>query len=116
MYERKIPLSLECGVHLFQEVIKGKWKVELIYRIASGIRRPGELQRKIPRATRRVLDAQLGELILHGIIRKDIAEGTLLKTEYYLTTLGESLTPLIYAMAEWGEQHREELDKRISNS
>ena len=45
MYERKIPLSLDGGVHLCWEAIKGRWKVT----IASGI---GHLENFGPESTR----------------------------------------------------------------
>ncbi|WP_367757089.1 winged helix-turn-helix transcriptional regulator [Flavobacterium sp. WC2430] len=95
------------------EVINGKWKIALIWSIYSGIKRPGELHRKISKASRRVLDTQLKQLIDHGIISKIIFNERLLKVEYELTPLGESLIPAIEFTAKWGEDHREELEKLI---
>lgn len=113
MYKKKIPVSLDCGLHLFMEVINGKWKIGLIWCIYSGIKRPGELQRKMPKASRRVLDTQLKQLIDHGILSKTTYHERLLKVEYELTPLGESLIPAIEFTAKWGEDHREELEKLI---
>jgi len=113
MYKKKIPVSLDCGLHLFMEVINGKWKIGLIWCIYSGIKRPGELQRKMPKASRRVLDTQLKQLIDHGILSKTTYDERLLKVEYELTPLGESLIPAIKFTAKWGEDHREELEKLI---
>jgi DNA-binding HxlR family transcriptional regulator len=59
MYKRKIPIELNCGLDLVKEVLYGKWKIHLVYFISQGIKRPGELQKKIPGATRRVLNVQL---------------------------------------------------------
>ena len=72
MYRRKIPIELNCGLDLVKEVIYGKWKIHLIFFIAQGNKRPGQLQKKIPRATRRVLNVQLNELERHGFISKKI--------------------------------------------
>lgn len=113
MYVKKIPVSLDCGLHLFMEVMNGKWKISLIWCIYSGIKRPGELQRKIPKVSRRVLDTQLKQLINHGIISKIVFDELPLKVEYELTPLGESLIPAIKFTAQWGEDHREELEKLI---
>ncbi|MDR3025024.1 helix-turn-helix domain-containing protein [Chryseobacterium sp.] len=113
MYKKKIPVSLDCGLHLFIEVINGKWKLSLIWCIYSGIKRPGELHRKIPDASRRVLDTQLGQLIQHGILTKKVYDERPLKVEYELTSLGESLIEAIKYTAQWGEDHREELEKII---
>ncbi|ASK28843.1 transcriptional regulator [Chryseobacterium sp. T16E-39] len=113
MYEKKLPINLDCGLHLFLEVIQGKWKINLLWSIYSGIKRPGELHRKIPDATRRVLDNQLNQLIDHGLIKKQIYDGFPLKVEYQLTALGESLIPVIMSTAKWGEEHRNELQKLL---
>ena len=113
MYKKKIPVTIDCGLHLFMEVINGKWKGNLIWNIYRGIKRPGELQRKLPLASRRVLDTQLKQLTEHGIILKTTYEGLPLKVEYTLTPLGETLIPAIIFTAQWGEKHRKELEKLI---
>lgn len=115
MYEKKIPVLLDCGLHLFMQVVNGKWKANLIWNIHSGIKRPGELQRKMPDASRRVLDTQLKQLIEHGILSKIIFNELPLKVEYELTPLGESLIPAIIFIAQWGEDHRVELEKVIKD-
>jgi DNA-binding HxlR family transcriptional regulator len=114
MYKKKIPVSVDCGLHLFMEVINGKWKINLIWCIYSGIKRPGELQRRLSKASRRVLDTQLKQLVEHGILTKVIYEGLPLKVEYELTPLGETLIPVIKYTAQWGEEHRTELEKVIT--
>jgi DNA-binding HxlR family transcriptional regulator len=58
-YKKKIPTDATCGLGLVKEVLYGKWKIHLLYFISKGVSRPGELQRKIPAATRRVLNVQL---------------------------------------------------------
>ena len=112
-YEKKIPVSLTCGLHLFREVVNGKWKCDLIYYIYIGIKRPGELARQIPKATRRVLDVQLRQLIAHGLISKTIITEKPLKVEYSLTDLGLSLIPLIVTIAQWGTDNQDELEGLI---
>jgi len=110
MYERKLPVELECGLHLFMEVMNGKWKINLIWCIYQGIKRPGELHRRIPKASRRLLDSQLKQLTDQGILAKTIFAGKVLKAEYDLTPLGESLIPVIETTARWGENNRTELE------
>lgn len=113
MYQKKLPVELECGLHLFMEVINGKWKISLIWCIYNGINRPGELQRRIPKASRRLLDTQLSQLAGHGIITKTVHEGKPLKVTYELTPLGKTLIPVIESTARWGEAHRDELEPLI---
>ena len=116
MYQKKIPVLLDCGLHLFMEVVNGKWKANLIWSIHSGIKRPGALQRKIPDASRRVLDTQLKQLVDHGILSKITYDELPYKVEYALTSLGETLIPAIMCIAQWGEDHRLELEKVIKGT
>lgn len=113
MYEKKLPVNLDCGLHLFLQVVQGKWKINLLWAIHSGIKRPGELQRKIPNASRRVLDAQLSQLVENNLIKKVVYDQLPLKVEYELTELGESLIPVIKLTAQWGEDHRNELEQLL---
>lgn len=114
MYKRKIPLELNCGLDLVREVLYGKWKIHLIYFIAQGIKRPGELQRKVPGATRRVLNVQLNQLEAHGIIAKKIYAEMPPKVEYSLTDLGCTVLPIVTALGQWGDEHQEYLRRVIA--
>ena len=111
MYKKKTPVSLECGLHLFMEVINGKWKISLIWCIYLGYKRPNELHKKMPKASSRVLDAQLKQLTDHGILSKLAYHGFPLKVEYDLTPLGRTLIPIIENTAKWGEENRFELER-----
>lgn len=113
MYERKLPPQLECGLHLFMEVMNGKWKINLIWCIYGGIKRPGELQRRMPNASRRLLDTQLKQLTDQGILAKIVYDQKPLKTEYELTEFGKTLIPVIEVTAQWGEDHRQILESYI---
>ncbi|WP_461789096.1 winged helix-turn-helix transcriptional regulator [Pedobacter sp.] len=109
MYERKILPNLNCGLDLIGEVLYGKWKVRLLWFIDQGHQRPSELQRKIPDATRRVLNIQLNELEAHELITKTIYPVVPPKVEYHLTEFGKTLIPVIAALGNWGDEHEERL-------
>lgn len=109
MYERKIPPSLNCGLDLVGEVLYGKWKVRLLWFINEGHKRPSELQRKIPDATRRVINLQLQELQEHELVSKVIYPVVPPKVEYNLTEFGKSLIPILSTLGEWGDAHEERL-------
>ena len=97
MKDRKIPLNLNCGLDLIGEVLYGKWKIRLLWFINEGHKRPSELQRKIPEASRRVLNIQLKELEEHELISKIIYPVVPPKVEYSLTDFGKTLIPVISA-------------------
>jgi DNA-binding HxlR family transcriptional regulator len=105
MYERKILPNLNCGLDLIGEVLYGKWKIRLLWFINEGHKRPSELQRKIPDATRRVLNIQLKELEDHGLVSKIIYPVVPPKVEYSLTEFGQTLIPILSALGQWGDTH-----------
>jgi DNA-binding HxlR family transcriptional regulator len=113
MYQKKIPIDFNCGLDLVKEVIFGKWKIHLIHFIAEGSRRPAELQKKIPAATRRVLNVQLNELEAHGLISKKIYAELPPKVEYSLTDFGKSVVPIVTALGKWGDDHQERLRRAL---
>lgn len=109
MYERKILPNLNCGLDLIGEVLYGKWKIRLLWFINEGYKRPSELQRKIPDASRRVLNIQLNELEAHKLITKKIYPVVPPKVEYSLTAFGQTLIPVISVLGQWGDANEEQL-------
>jgi DNA-binding HxlR family transcriptional regulator len=115
MYERKIPPNLNCGLDLIGEVLYGKWKIRLLWFINEGFLRPSELEKKIPDASRRVLNIQLKELEEHDLITKKIYAVVPPKVEYSLTDFGKTLIPVIAVLGEWGDKNEEHLRTVILN-
>lgn len=109
MYERKILPHLNCGLDLIGEVLYGKWKIRLLWFINEGHKRPSELQRKIPDATRRVLNIQLKELEDHELISKKIYPVVPPKVEYSLTEFGKTLIPVISTLGNWADKNENRL-------
>ena len=109
MRERKIPLNLNCGLDLIGEVLYGKWKIRLLWFINEGHKRPSELQRKIPDASRRVLNVQLNELEAHDLIKKKIYPVVPPKVEYSLTPFGKTIIPIIGALGKWADDNENRL-------
>ncbi|MFP7655436.1 winged helix-turn-helix transcriptional regulator [Chryseobacterium proteolyticum] len=113
MHERKIPLNLNCGLDLIGEVLYGKWKIRLLWFIYQGHLRPSELQRKIPDASRRVLNIQLKELEEHELVTKKIYAQVPPKVEYSLTDFGKTLIPVISVLGGWGDENEDRLRRVI---
>jgi len=101
--------NLHCGLDLTGEVLYGKWKMRLLWFINDGYQRPSELQRKIPDASRRVLNIQLKELEDHELVTKKIYPVVPPKVEYSLTEFGKSIIPVIAALGDWGDKNEARL-------
>lgn len=63
------------------------------------------MQRKIPYASRRVLNIQLKELEAHELVTKKIYPVVPPKVEYCLTEFGKSLIPVISVLGQWGDEN-----------
>ncbi|MET0244483.1 MAG: helix-turn-helix domain-containing protein [Flavitalea sp.] len=116
MYARKTPLPIDCGLHLTKEILNGKWKASLLHAVSMGIRRPSEMLRLFPGVTRRVLNVQLKELEMHGMVEKKTYPQLPPKVEYSLTEIGRTLLPVIDAMNKWGDKNRSYLETVISQT
>lgn len=107
MYERKIPIDFSCPLRLTMSLIDSKWKSCILDELRHKALRPSELHRALPEAAPRVLYMQLRELADDGLVQKTIYPELPPRSEYTITELGRSLLPIIDAMIEWGESHRE---------
>lgn len=110
MYKKKIPLDLDCGVRIAIEVIGGKWKACILYRLEEGKKRPSELHRLLKDASPRVINQQLKELEKHGLIRKIVYPAAPPCVEYAITEDGRSLLPIVHSLKKWGEGFRPKME------
>ena len=94
MYEKKIPFNIDCCIKVTMEVIGGKWKCCIIDALKDGAKRPSEIHKHFPEANARVINQQLKELEMHGIIEKKIFAELPPHSEYSLTETGKSSASL----------------------
>jgi DNA-binding HxlR family transcriptional regulator len=94
-----------CAVEATVTLIDGKWKCGILHHLLSGTLRFNQIRKLIPRATQRVLTAQLRELEADGLVERTIYPEVPPRVEYKLTQLGRSLEPVIQALGSWGADH-----------
>ena len=109
MYKKKIPFDIDCGIKITMEVIGGKWKSCIIQELCTGAKRPSELHRLFEDASPRVINQQLKELEMHGMIKKKIFKELPPHSEYSITEAGKTLLPIIEQMERWGDCFRPEM-------
>ena len=98
-------------VELSLDIIGGKWKMPIIWRLKDDEKRYGEIRRSLPKITHKMLTQQLRELEQDEIINRKVYQEIPPKVEYSLTLLGESIIPVIDLLREWGEHYRNVFDK-----
>lgn len=112
MYERKIPIDLDCPLRLTLSLIGSKWKSCILDELRYKSLRPSELHKLFPEATPRVLDLQLKDLVTDGLVSKTIYPELPPRSEYTITPLGKTLLPVIDAMIEWGEKNTDLFERK----
>ena len=113
MYERKIPVDLDCPLRLTMSLIDSKWKSCILDELRHKPLRPSELHKLFPEATPRVLDMQLKELVDDGLVSKTIYPELPPRSEDAITALGQTLIPIIDAMIEWGNRNKALFEKKF---
>jgi DNA-binding HxlR family transcriptional regulator len=100
-----------CAIEVTLDVIGGKWKGKLLYRLLQGTARFNELRRAVPNCTQRMLTLQLRELERDGVIARTVHPEVPPRVDYALTEFGRSLAPILLMMERWGAQYQE---RRVS--
>ncbi|MBS7008626.1 winged helix-turn-helix transcriptional regulator [Anaerostipes sp.] len=81
----KIRSEFTCPLELVHDMVKGKWKPIILWRLRLGPAALSRLQRDIEGITQKMLLEQLGELMEFGFVQKKTYEGYPLHVEYSLT-------------------------------
>ncbi|MFE4588273.1 winged helix-turn-helix transcriptional regulator [Streptomyces laurentii] len=98
-----------CGVTAAIVVIEGKWKTLLLWILESGSYRPGELLRKVPGISEKVLTQALREMESDGLVHREVYDVVPPKTVYSLTPFGRELSEALAPLSEWGHRRLDRL-------
>ena len=94
----------DCPVELTLRLIGGKWKALILWELMlSPVLRNGELIRRLPGITSKMLVQQLRELEEDGLVTRTTFPIVPPRVEYRLTDLGLSFRPVMEALCSWGE-------------
>ena len=97
-----------CTVEATLNLIGGKWKGTILYRLHSdGVLRFNEIRRILPAVSQRTLTAQLRALEADGIIERTVYPEVPPRVEYRLSAYGQTLAPVLLALKAWGDGHKE---------
>lgn len=93
-------------VELAQDVIGGKWKMPILWRLDKRTWRYSELKRELAVVSHKMLTQQLRELERDGLITRTVHPVVPPHVDYAITPLGRSTLPAIEALRTWGALFR----------
>ena len=101
-----------CPVATTVALIGSKWKLLILRNLLSRPWRFNELKRDLEGVSQKVLTDSLRSLEEDGIIVRTVYPEVPPRVEYALSGLGQSLRPIIEAMAEWGQNYKDRFQVR----
>ncbi len=105
------PTCTVVPVGVTLRVIGGKWKPLILWHVHEGTVRFGELMRKMPGITQKMLTQQLRELEEDKLVTRTVYAEVPPRVDYSISAYGKTLWPVLKAMAEWGRNHVELQEK-----
>jgi len=94
-----------CPVQATVAVMRGKWKVSILWNLAFGPKRFAELTKRLARTSEKVLTAQLRQLERDGVVSRTVTADIPPKVSYSLSPAGLELVRLMHGLCEWGSEH-----------
>lgn len=101
--------TLNCPTQQVLDVVANKWSVIILYCLAYGTRRYGEIQRRIEGISQKVLTQSLRKLERHGLVERRVLSDVPPNVTYSLTSLGETLLEPLLTLSDWSRTHFTEI-------
>ncbi|HEU4452920.1 MAG TPA: helix-turn-helix domain-containing protein [Longimicrobium sp.] len=111
MDERGDVCSETCGSRRVLDLVADKWAVIVIYVLARGTRRFGELQRAVGGVSQKMLTQTLRGLEHDGLVERKVYPVVPPRVEYSLSPLGETLVEPLSSLCRWAEDHFWEVER-----
>ena len=96
----------ECPVATTVQLIGNKWKLLIIRNLLDRPQRFTELKNGVPGISQKVLTDNLRAMEGDGIVSREVFAEVPPRVIYSLTDIGQSLLPIIEAMADWGNSYK----------
>lgn len=95
-----------CPVATTLRLMGNKWKVFILQRLLERAWRFNELQKSIPGISQKVLTENLRGMEEDGLVLRTVYPEVPPRVEYKLSSVGESMAPVIQSMYDWGKWYQ----------
>ena len=101
-----------CPVATTVALIGSKWKLLIMRNLLSRPWRFNELKKDLEGISQKVLTDSLRSMEADGLLTRTVYPEVPPRVEYSLTELGESMRPILNAMADWGSNYKRSFDTK----
>lgn len=106
-----------CGAVYAIDVLGGRWKLVILYKLEKRTMRFSELKEHIPDISDRMLTLHLQELEKSGLVVRKVYAEVPPRVEYTLSESARKLAPIWQQLEDWGLQHRAVMEEaEVTNS
>ena len=95
-----------CPVATTVQLIGSKWKLLILRNLLARPWRFNELRKSLEGISQKVLTDSLRSMEEDGLVTRTVYPEVPPRVEYSLSSLGESMRPIIQAMEQWGAQYK----------
>lgn len=93
-----------CSLEAAMDVIGGKWKPHILWKIKDAPLRFGAIQEKLPAISSKMLTRQLRALERDRLISRTEFPGMPPRVEYALTDRGQTVIPVLSSLKDWADE------------
>lgn len=101
-----------CGMMYAVDLLSGRWKLIILYKLGKGTLRFTELKKIIPGITDRMLTLHLKELERDGLVERTAYAEVPPRVDYRLSTSAAALIPVWQQLEHWGLAHKENQEEK----
>jgi DNA-binding HxlR family transcriptional regulator len=105
-----------CGMIYATDLLGGRWKLLILYKLEDSTLRFGELKKRLPNITDRMLTLHLQELEKNGLVVRIAYAEVPPRVEYHLSKSALQLAPIWKQLEHWGHAHRAVMEKEAEPS
>lgn len=98
-----------CPIANVLDIVGDKWTLLVVRDLFMGKHRYGEFQASPEAIPTNILADRLKRLEAAGLVKKDFYQDNPPRAEYFLTSKGADLGPILRAMGQWGVQYLPEV-------
>ncbi|MFF1922874.1 winged helix-turn-helix transcriptional regulator [Streptomyces sp. NPDC058221] len=99
----------QCPARHLLDRISNKWVSLIVNALADGPQRYTELSRILVSVSQKMLTQSLRTLERDGLVTRTVTPSVPVRVDYALTSLGESLVPVMRTIKAWAEENMDEV-------